>query len=181
MGEAARRVQERLRERLASAHPGLDWTVEYRIDGTPVDVGGDGSFRGEETLVLVELEWRRADPVDNTATLFRHLADGVLRASTDRTVVVVQLFTAYYDLVRGGVSSKRQNAEFVGDRIATAVPHVSYHGVSLPLSPPRADGDLPDDWRDAVETAVGSVSDALRSREQAHDGREQREETGGRS
>ncbi|WP_201741155.1 hypothetical protein [Salinigranum halophilum] len=177
MGEHASRVQSALRERLASAVEHLVWHVEYDLDGTPVDVAGVS----DSTLVLVELEWRRADPVDNTATLFRHLADGVLRASTDRTVVVVQLFTAYYDLVRGGVSSKRQNAEFVGDRIATAVPHVSYHGVSLPLSPPRADGDLPDDWRDAVETAVGSVSDALRSREQAHDGREQREETGGRS
>jgi hypothetical protein len=29
--------------------------------------------------------------------------------------------------------------------------------VTLPLAPPRADGDLPDDWQRPVETAVEYV------------------------
>jgi hypothetical protein len=73
----------------------------------------------------------------------------------------VQLFTAYYDLARGGVSSKRRNAEFVGARLAASFPHVSYHGVSLPLAPPRADGTLPDGWRASVDDAVAATRDAL--------------------
>lgn len=167
MGEHASQVQSALRARLAASLPALDWQAEYDIAGTPVDVAGIS----ESTVVLVELEWRRADPVDNTATLFRHLvADGersALAESADR-IVVVQLFTAYYDLVRGGVSSKRQNAEFVGNRIAASVPHVTYHGVSLPLSPPRADGDLPDDWQTAVETVVEYVCDVVVTRDERH-------------
>ncbi len=159
MGEHASQVQSILRERLAESCPTFDWRAEYDLGGTPVDVAGVS----DATLVFVELEWRRADPVDNTATLFRNLVastDGSV-LSTARTVVVVQLFTAYYDLARGGVSSKRKNAEFVGNRIAASFPHVSYHGVTLSLSPPRADGDLPDDWRDAVETAAEYVAECV--------------------
>jgi hypothetical protein len=157
MGDHAARVQGRLRERLAASRPGLVWETEHDVGGTPVDVAGVS----DEVLVLVELEWRRADPVDNTATLFRHLAEGALAGPASRTVVVVQLFTAYYDLARGGVSSKRRNAEFVGARLAASFPHVSYHGVSLPLAPPRADGTLPDGWRASVDDAVAATRDAL--------------------
>jgi hypothetical protein len=163
MGEHASQVQSWLRERLAVLQCSLDWQTEYTLGGTPVDVAGIGP----DTLVLVEVEWRRADPVDNTATLFRHLVDGILASTTDGSadsIVVVQLFTDYYDLVRGGVSSKRQNAEFVGDRIAGSFPHVSYHGLSLPLSPPKRGGSLPDDWHASVDAAAEQIGDVLRTR-----------------
>lgn len=164
MGEHASLVQSRLRDRLADSRGGFDWQTEYDLGGTPVDVAGIAPH----ALVLVELEWRRADPVDNTATLFRHLTEGVLADPTtddsDDRVVVVQLFTDYYDLVRGGVSSKRQNAEFVGGRIAASFPNVSYHGLSLPLSPPKRGGSLPDDWHASVDDAAGQITDVLATR-----------------
>lgn len=118
MGEAASTVQSRLRDRLAEALPAFAWTTEYSVGSTPVDVCGEGvdddgeGGAGADTLVLVELEWRRADSADNTAKLFRHLVEGTI--SHDR-VLVFQVFTAYYDLVTGSASSKRKNAEFVGD------------------------------------------------------------------
>ncbi|MFC4358099.1 hypothetical protein ACFO0N_09080 [Halobium salinum] len=152
MGEAARRVQERLRGRLADAHPEFDWTVEHRVAGTPVDVAGDGPSSDGETLVLVELEWRRADPADNTAKLFRHLAAGTLDAY-DR-VVVRQAFTHYYALASGGVSSKRQNAEFVGDRVARTYEHVGYEAVTLPFDPPKRGGEMPAGWGEAVDAVA---------------------------
>lgn len=114
MGEFATSVQERLHEHLTAARPGYDWTTERTLVSTPVDIAGSRS----DTLVVVELEWRRADPADNTAKLFRHLSTGALDA--DR-VAVVQLFTGYYDLASGGVSSKRLNAEFVGSVAAETV------------------------------------------------------------
>ncbi|MEF8884818.1 MAG: thiolase family protein [Haloarculaceae archaeon] len=143
MGNLARRVQERFRERLAAARPGLDWTVEHRVAGTPVDVAGLGN-----SVVLVELEWRRADPADNTAKLFRHLAEGQFDA--DR-VVVAQVFTGYYDLARGGVSTKRENAEFVGRVAADTFDCFSYAPVDLAIDPPKRGDALPDDWRAAVD------------------------------
>jgi hypothetical protein len=135
---------------LAQRHPRLSWTTEYRVGTTPVDVAGE---RPEE-LVLLELEWRRADPADNTAKLFRHLASETLDAET---IHVRQLFTTYYDLASGGVSSKRENAVFVGDRVAAAFDHVDYEAVTLPLDPPKRGGELPSDWKRTVDEVASSL------------------------
>jgi len=152
MGEFARDVAARLRERLATDRPSLDWTTEYHVAGTPVDVVGSG----EDLLVAVELEWRRADPSDNAAKLFRHLSEGSIEA--DR-VVVVHLFTRYYDLARGGVSSKRQNAEFVGNVASDTLDGLSYHPVTVDLDPPKRGGERPDGWQAAVDEAAATVSE----------------------
>jgi len=153
VGELARRAQERIRDGLAAARPGYEWRVEYRVAGTPVDVGGVG-----ESLVLVELEWRRADPADNAAKLFRHLADD--RFDADR-VVVAQVFTGYYDLSRGGVSTKRENAEFVGRVAADAFDRLAYHPVDLALDPPKRGGDLSDTWTSRVDDTVAEIADVV--------------------
>ncbi|WP_121821157.1 hypothetical protein [Halostella salina] len=155
MGSHADRVADRLLDRLAAAQPAMDWTTERRVGSTPVDVGGVG----DDALCLVELEWRRADPADNAAKLFRHLADGALDGN--RRVVVCQLFTAYYDLTSGGVSSKRLNAEFVGRTAAESFERVGYRPVDLAINPPKRGGDLPDDWGAAVDEAAEAVDATL--------------------
>jgi hypothetical protein len=139
-------------DHLASAVPDLAWSTERSVAGTPVDVAGDG----DGVLVAVELEWRRADPSDNAAKLFRHLAEGTVDA--DR-VVVVHLFTRYYDLARGGVSAKRENAEFVGRVAARTLEGFSYHPVTVDLDPPKRGGERPDDWREAVDEAAATVAE----------------------
>jgi len=177
MGEHARRVADRLREGLAAAHPGFDWTTEYGVGRTAVDVGGvreDSTAVGAigRELRLVELEWRRADPSNNAAKLFRALVEGtdgtgraagepVDGSSVDSTgtdlaldadrVVVVQLFTDYYDLSTGGYSTKRLTAEFVGERVARTVDRADYRAVTLPIDPPKRGGELSDGWREAVD------------------------------
>jgi hypothetical protein len=75
-GQLCRRRQHvYLRDALAKRRPAFDWETEYHIAGTPVDVGGASPTH----LVVIELEWRRADPADNTAPLFRHLSAGCLQ------------------------------------------------------------------------------------------------------
>lgn len=151
MGAFADEVNERLRERLLALAPEFEWTTEHYVAGTPVDVVGVGD--GE--VVCVELEWRRADPADNTAKLFRHLVEGALDAERVR---VYQLFTRYYDLASGGVSSKRENAEFVGRVAARSVPALVYEPVTLEIDPPKRGGARPEGWRGAVdETATRLV------------------------
>lgn len=154
MGEFATRVQEKLCERLAERRPGYNWETEYAIAATPVDIAG----HREETAVVVELEWRRADPADNTAKLFRHLSEETLTA--DR-VVVCQLFTEYYDLASGGYSSKRANATFVGNVAADALASLSYYPLDLPIVPPKCGGDQPDDWEQALADATETVADTV--------------------
>jgi hypothetical protein len=151
MGAFADAVNERLRERLGSLAPEFEWTTEHYVAGTPVDVVGT---REGET-VCVELEWRRADPADNTAKLFRHLVEGSLDAEHVR---VYQLFTDYYDLASGGVSSKRQNAEFVGRVAARAVPALTYEPLDLAIDPPKRGGERPPDWGAAVDAAAARIA-----------------------
>ena len=154
MGEFAEAVQERMCERFAERRPGFDWETEHYLGGTPVDVVGLGGT----DLVAIELEWRRADPADNTAKLFRHLSTGNEGALTAyRRVVVVQVFTAYYDLASGGVSAKRKNAEFVGRVAQQALDGVTYHPVKFDLDPPKRGGEWPSGWRQVADETVDAV------------------------
>lgn len=152
MGSHADRVADALREALRERRPDREWTTERYVGRTPVDVAGEG-----EPLALVELEWRRADPVNNTVKLFRRLAAD----ATERPAVVVQLFTGYYALADGGVSSKQRNAVFAGERLAQTVDAVDYEPLRLGIDPPKRGGSLPDGWRDAVEEAAAEVDGRL--------------------
>jgi hypothetical protein len=152
VGAFAEAVQERIRDHLQQKRPAYDWRTEHHVEGTPVDVAGvhDGH------LVVVELEWRRADPADNTAKLFRHLAEGAL-SDRDR-VDVFQAFTGYYDLQSGGVSSKRANAEFVGETAARAFERVRYRAVEVGLDPPKRGGDWPEGWEALADDTAATVA-----------------------
>ncbi|WP_090614426.1 hypothetical protein [Natrinema salaciae] len=150
MGEFASAVQHHLHEQLAASYPEFNWKTEHNIAGTPVDVAG----LDDETLILIELEWRRADPADNSAKLFRHLSTGTIEASE---VVVFHVFTGYYDLTRGGVSSKRKNAEFVGHVASGAIDYLSYYPVDFDFEPPKRGEEWPDSWQIAGDAVVNEI------------------------
>lgn len=151
MGAHAERIAEALGDRLAIALPDFEWNTEHPVGGTPVDVAG----HDDGITVVVEIEWRRADPSDNAAKLFRHLDEGLLEF--DR-VIIVQLFSRYYDLASGGPSSKRRNAEFVGGRAADAHDRLTYRSVGLDVVPPQRGRPLPDEWPAAVDAAAESIT-----------------------
>lgn len=151
MGSFATAVQSCLCEYLATLRPRFDWRTEHRIAGTPVDIAGHAT----DHTALVELEWRRPDPADNTAKLFRHLTQGTLAA--DR-IDVFQVFTGYYDLAGGGVSSKRRNAEFVGRVAADALDALSYHAIEFVLNPPKCGAERPDGWRAVADTTANRIA-----------------------
>lgn len=150
MGKFATTVQSYLCDRFAEACPEQNWETEHHIAGTPVDIAGFS----DDFILLIELEWRRADPADNSAKLFRHLDQNEVMQSN---VVVIQVFTAYYDLVRGGVSSKRKNAEFVGQAAENTVDQLSYYPVNFDLKPPMRDEDWPDEWKQAANDVVERI------------------------
>jgi hypothetical protein len=151
VGAFATDVTRRLRDRLADAQPAFGWEREYRLGSTPADIGGHAA----ERLVLVELEWRRADPANNTAKLFRHAVEGSIDA--DR-IVLFQVFTRYYDLAGGDVSSKRLNAEFVGEVAAGAIEGLSYHPLVLDFTPPKRGGERPVGWREASDGVAETIA-----------------------
>ncbi|EFW90666.1 hypothetical protein ZOD2009_18270 [Haladaptatus paucihalophilus DX253] len=151
MGEFAETVRDYVRDTLAERLPRFDWETEHRIRRTPVDVVG----RTDDRFVAVELEWRRADSVNNTAKLFYYVDSGDLDRY-DR-ISVVQVFTGYYDLSSGGVSSKREIAEFVGTVTADSFEHVSFSPVTFGLEPPKRGGEWPDGWRAVADETVREI------------------------
>lgn len=155
MGTFATSVQEYIRDRMLETHPSGDWKTEYSIAGTPVDIIGEDT----SSLYLMELEWRRADPADNAAKLFRHLHTGNIEAAN---VVVFQIFTEYYDLSRGGISTKRKNAEFVGKLAAESLDGVAYEPVEFGIEPPKQGGEWPPSWEATADEVVDRVSEKLR-------------------
>ena len=154
MGEFAEAVQDYMYNSLSGELPSLDWQTEYDVAGTPVDVIG----KAEKKLHLIELEWKRADPADNTAKIFRHLEAGEFEANE---IIVLQIFTDYYALSGGGVSSKQKNAEFVGKVAAETFDHLTYISVSFKMNPPKRGSSWPDDWERVADDTLDVIVDNL--------------------
>lgn len=85
--------------------------------------------------MLVEPEWRRAHPADDTVKLSRDLVETDLPRRYER-VRVVGLFSRYCDPAPGGVSTKRTNAAFVGERVSETVEDTEFEGVTLDVVRP---------------------------------------------
>ncbi|MFC6751966.1 hypothetical protein [Halorubrum tibetense] len=152
MGEFADDVVARLKNGLVREKSAYNWKSEYGISGTPVDLAGVSA----DSTVLIELEWRRADPADNTAKIFRHLSD----SESMKNVTVVQLFTHHYDLVSGGISSKRKNAEFVGRVAAESLDELNYCPIGFGIDPPKSGEERPPGWKektDAMTMELASI------------------------
>ncbi|MGB9964289.1 hypothetical protein [Halobacterium sp. CBA1126] len=156
MGEFTDAVHAHLRDALAARAPDREWTTEWYVRRTPVDVAGVPDADAAP-LALVEVEMRRADPANNPVKLARHVDGGAV----DRPVVLVQLFSDYYALEDDAHSSKRENAEFVGTLAADAVDGFDYRAVDLSVAPPVRGDDPPEGWREGVERAADRVTDAL--------------------
>lgn len=155
MGEFADEVRDRLRDALAERRPSLDWEVEHYVRRTPVDVVG----ASDDRFVAVELEWRRADPVNNTAKLFYYADEGDVDGYDE--ILVCQLFSGYYDLASGSVSSKRAVAEFVGETAAESVERVRFHPLRLPIDPPKRGGERPEGWRARADETAAEIASLL--------------------
>ena len=115
--------------------------------------------RSDDRFVAVEIEWKRADPANNTAKLF-YYADEDEFAEYDE-IYICQLFSGYYDLASGGVSSKREVAEFVGETAAESVANVSYRSLDLPINPPKRGGERPAEWRARTDETAARIASLL--------------------
>ena len=154
MGEFADEVVHRLKDHLAQFSSSYAWETEYPIAQTSIDIAGiDG-----DRYVLIELEWRRADPADNAAKIFRHLSTKETPADQVR---ILQLFTNHYDLISGGVSSKRKNAEFVGETAAELLEHLTYHSIDFEIDPPKSGEDRPPQWEDITDSTAKKLASVI--------------------
>jgi len=154
MGQFADEVVHQLKDHLEQFYSSYEWDTEYPIAETPVDIAGIDDDR----YVLIELEWRRADPADNAAKIFRHLSTSEISADQVR---ILQLFTNHYNLSSGGVSSKRKNAEFVGETAAELLEHLTYHPIDFEIDPPKSGEDRPPQWEDVTDSTAEKLASVI--------------------
>jgi len=154
MGEFADEVILRLKNRLAQHCSSYVWEAEYPIAETPVDVAGTNDDR----YVLIELEWRRADPADNAAKIFRHLSTNKIPADDE---IILQLFTEYYDLATGGISSKRKNAEFVRETAAELLDQLTYYSIDFEIDPPKSGERRPPEWGEITDSTAEKIASII--------------------
>lgn len=70
-----------------------------------------------------------------------------------------QVFTRYYDLVSGDISSKRKNAEFVGRVAADALDGLSYRSLTIDVDPPKRGGERPESWQGATDAVAETIAE----------------------
>ncbi|GGL45920.1 hypothetical protein [Halocalculus aciditolerans] len=182
MGDFADDVHRDLRDALAARLPSRKWRTERYVERTPVDVATDDdagrasrvapsgrshspvprfslapAALAPNRVILVEVEMRRADPANNPVKLARYADEGAF----DAPVHLVQVFSGYYDLAGGGVSTKRENAEFVGRLATDALDGFTYDAVDLGFTPPKRGGDRPSDWRARVHETADRIVDSV--------------------
>lgn len=90
--------------------------------------------------------------------IFRHLDAEALDADY---VDVFQVFTGYYDLADGGVSSKRRNAQFVGRVAAKALDSFTYHSIEFDLDPPKRGAERPTGWQALADDTAERIATRL--------------------
>ena len=108
-----------------------------------------------EPLVLVEIQWRRANPVNNPVWLLRSLESDDFPA---RRTVLARVFTRDYDLATGGYLTRRRNAEFAGRLPDGPLSTVSDRAFTLDVALLRGTASLPAGWCLAVEPVSTRVA-----------------------
>ena len=107
--------ERRLQRSLEKALPGCEWETEKKIDNrSNVDVAGSVDGR----LVLVEVELKKDNPVENTVKIW-HWRE---RDKTRRPILFIQAFSAHYASDKKGAKTSKakqyERAVFIGRKMA---------------------------------------------------------------
>ena len=103
-------VEEKLNERF-----GKDFHIksEMPLSSNRIRVAVDLEIMNPRKIFLVEYEIHRADPSNNIAKI----AYWMQNEKPKQDVTVIQFFSPHYDLRKGGKSSKRVLAEYLGQEL----------------------------------------------------------------
>jgi len=79
-------------------------------------------------ICIVEVELKRADPVNNVAKIYRYLEEDCSKFQ-GKKVIFVHAFSPYYS--NGGGLTKRKTAEFIGNKMSERYENVAYLSIKF--------------------------------------------------
>lgn len=130
----------------------VKWENEKQLfDVGNIDIYGES----RDHLYLIELEMRREDPVNNVVKFYRYV-DRIKDRFLEKRITFIHVFSLFYEKRR----SKRENAVFIGEKIAKTK-NVAYLILNFNLLPPVGGNDFPVETDHSLKRLIEDLVNAI--------------------
>ena len=137
---------EKIVQGLRKQIPSVKWENERQLsDVGNIDIYGES----RNHVYLIELEMRREDPVNNVVKSYRYV-DRIKDRVSKRKITFIHVFSLFYEKRR----SKRENAVFIGEKMAKTIENVAYLPLDFNLVPPVAGDNFPVETEHSLEKLI---------------------------
>jgi hypothetical protein len=138
---------------LSKQIPLVKWENERQLsDVGNIDVYGES----RNHVYVIELEMRREDPVNNVVKFYRY-ADRIKDRFLKGKITFIHVFSLFYEKRR----SKRENAAFIGEKMAKTIENVTYLTLDFNLLPPVAGDSFPVETDHSLKRLIEDLIDVI--------------------
>lgn len=132
----------------------VKWENEKQLfDVGNIDIYGES----RDHLYLIELEMRREDPVNNVVKFYRYV-DRIKDRFLEKRITFIHVFSLFYEKRR----SKRENAVFIGEKMAKTIENVAYLPLNFNLLPPVAGDSFPAETDNSLKRLIEDLIDVIK-------------------
>ena len=144
--------EDEITKQLRKLSKGIKWNsrIKFLSSSSKIDTLGTDY----ENIYIIELELSREDPVNNVAKVFFQL-DKEKQKFFEKRIWFFHIFSKKYS-----TGSKKQIAEFVGNKMADEYDNVNYISLILDITP-KKDQDITDDFIDSCDKPITSLVNDL--------------------
>lgn len=144
--------EDEINKQLENLSKGIKWSSRSKFFGSSSEIDILGIC--QKNIYIIELELSREDPVNNVAKIWFQL-DKVKQTFSEKSIWFFHIFSKKYSS-----GSKKQIAEFVGNKMADEYGNLKYTSLTLDIVP-RKDRDITDDFIDSCYKSISSLSNAI--------------------
>lgn len=108
-------------------------------------------------IYLIELEMWREYPVNNVVKFYRYV-DWIKDSFLEKRITFIHVFSLFYEKRR----SKRENAVFIGEKMAKTIENVAYLPLNFNLLPPVAGDSFPAETDHSLKRLIEDLIDVIK-------------------
>jgi len=150
----------------------LNKILDYLIENIPFikwesDISPDfwhGRFdlfgQHENKIYIIELEFKREDPVTNVIKVFRAIDENKQLLNKNR-IYFIHIFSDFYNINK----TKKINAQFAGEKMSKAFNNLEYTSIDFDTVPPVRGDPFPSNTDIAVENLAMEIKKFIKDYE----------------